>query len=156
MSATPSLRSSARLAAVQALYQMDVAGKGIAEVTAEFETHWIGGSIEGEDYLPAELAFFRNIIEGVVHDQQALDVMVDGSLQKGWPLRRIEAVLRAVLRAGAYELKKRKDIPARVIISEYVDVAAAFYEREEAGLANGVLDALAHELRAAEFEKKQA
>ena len=79
--------------------------------------------------------------------------MVDGSLQRGWPLRRIEAVLRAVLRAGAYELKKRKDIPARVIISEYVDVAAAFYEREEAGLANGVLDALAHELRAAEFEK---
>ena len=156
MSAAPSLRSSARLAAVQALYQMDVAGKGFAEVTAEFETHWIGGSIEGEDYLPAELAFFRNVVEGVVDDQRALDLMVDGALQKGWPLRRIEAVLRAVLRAGAYELKKRRDVPARVIISEYVDVAAAFYEREEAGLANGVLDALAHELRAAEFEKPRA
>ena len=150
----PSQRSSARLAGVQALYQMDVAGKGVDEVSAEFENFWIGSSIEGDEYLPAEKAYFRDILHGVIADQRALDQTVDAALAKGWPLRRVEAVIRAVLRAGAYELKKRTDVPARVIISEYVDIAAAFYEREEAGLVNAVLDVLAHEARAAEFEKR--
>ena len=150
----PSLRSSARLAGVQALYQMDVAGKGVDEVSAEFENFWIGSSIEGDEYLPAEKAYFRDILHGVIADQRALDQTLDAALAKGWPLARVEAVIRAVLRAGAYELKKRTDVPARVIISEYVDIAAAFYEREEAGMVNAVLDVLAHETRAAEFEKR--
>ncbi|RYB06313.1 transcription antitermination factor NusB [Lichenibacterium ramalinae] len=140
-------RAAARLAAVQALYQMDVAKKGINEILAEFEAHWIGQEVEGDQYNPAEVAFFRNILEGVLADQGEVDVLVDRALQQGWPLRRVEAVLRAILRAGAYELLVRKDVPARVAITEYTDIAGAFFEGEEVGLVNGVLDALARRLR---------
>jgi N utilization substance protein B len=145
------LRSAARLAAVQALYQMEVAGKGLPEVFAEFEAFWIGNEVEGERYKPAELAFFRDIVAGVLEDQRNLDRLVDDTLAKGWPLKRIEAVLRAILRAGAYELTKRTDVPARVVIKEYVDVAGAFFEREEAGMVNAVLDAMARQRRVREF-----
>jgi N utilization substance protein B len=89
----------------------------------------------------------------VLADQRALDTEIDTTLQAGWPLRRVEAVMRAVLRAGAYELKKRKDIPARVVITEYVDVAAAFLARDEVGMTNAVLDALARKLRASDFQE---
>jgi transcription antitermination protein NusB len=147
-------RSAARLAAVQALYQMDVAGKGVAEVFAEFESHWIGREIEGDAYVPAETAFFRDIVAGVLADQRAIDAHVDAALAKDWPLRRVEAVLRAILRAGTYELRKRRDVPVRAIISEYVDIAAAFHERDEAGLVNAVLDTLAHDFRAEDFAPK--
>ena len=145
-------RAAARLAACQALYQMDVTGKGLNEIFAEFESHWIGQEIEGEQYKPAELAFFRDILAGVLADQTALDLFVDANLQKGWPLKRIEALMRAILRAGCYELKKRKDVPARVVITEYVDVAGAFFDREESGMINAVLDTLARLLRAPEFD----
>ena len=147
-------RSTARLAAVQALYQMDVSGAGVADVFAQFESHWIGREIEGETYAPAELAFFRDIVSGVLDDQRAIDLHVDAALAKGWPLRRVEAVLRAILRAGTYELRKRRDVPVRAIISEYVDIAAAFHDRDESGLVNAVLDTLAHDFRADEFEPK--
>jgi len=147
-------RSAARLAAVQALYQMDVTGKGVNEALAEFETHWIGREVEGDQYKPAELAFFRDILNGVLADQAPLDRAVDKTLAEGWPLARIESVMRAVLRAGAYELKKRKDIPARVVITEYVDVAGAFFGREESGVVNAVLDRLARGFRAEEFEPR--
>ena len=146
-------RSAARLAAVQALYQMDVTGKGIVDILAEFEAHWIGREIEGAEYKPAEIAYFRNILEGVLGDQIAIDREVDTTLSEGWPLKRIEAVMRAILRAGDYELRKRADVPARVIVSEYVDIAGAFFEREEAGMINAVLDALARKTRAAEFAR---
>ena len=145
-------RAAARLAACQALYQMDVTGKGLNEIYAEFESHWIGKEIEGEQYKPAEVAFFRDILAGVLADQTALDQTVDANLQKGWPLKRIEALMRAILRAGCYELKKRKDVPARVVITEYVDVAGAFFDKEEAGMINAVLDTLARLLRAPEFD----
>jgi transcription antitermination protein NusB len=92
-------RGAARLAAVQALYQMDIAGSGINDIFAEFESHWLGGEVEGEKYLPAEAAFFRDIVAGVVRDQARLDPMIDEALSKGWPLKRIDAILRAVLRA---------------------------------------------------------
>ena len=141
------LRSSARLAGVQALYQMDVAKKGINEILAEFESHWIGQEVEGDRYKPAELAFFRNILEGVLAEQGDVDVLVDRALQQGWPLHRVEAVLRAILRAGAYELLSRKDVPARVVIVEYTDIAGAFFEGEEVGMVNAVLDSLARRLR---------
>ena len=95
-------RAAARLAAVQALYQMDVAKSGINDVMAEFESHWIGQEVEGDQYNKAENAFFRNVLEGVLAEQGEIDVLVDRSLQEGWPLRRVEAVLRAILRAGAY------------------------------------------------------
>ena len=144
-------RANARLASVQALYQMEVAGKGLNEILAEFETYWIGREVEGEQYKPAEIAFFRDVLNGVLGDQRALDLEIDATLQEGWPLRRVEAVMRAVLRAGSYELKKRKDIPARVVITEYVDVAAAFLARDEVGMINAVLDALARKLRPEDF-----
>src|SRR3984957_20673073 len=107
-------RGAARLAAVQALYQMDLAGTGINDIMAEFESHWLGGEVEGEQYLPAEAAYFRDIVSGVVRDQAKLDPIIDDPLSKGWPLKRIDAILRAVLRAGAYELEHRKDVPGRV------------------------------------------
>src|ERR1700754_1311731 len=146
-------RGAARLAAVQALYQMDVAGTPINEILAQFESHWIGREVEGDQYLPAEAAFFRDIVNGVVREQRKLDPLIDDALQRGWPLKRIEAVIRAALRAGAYELDHRKDVPARVIVSEYVDVAHAFVERDEVGMVNAVLDRIARKLRAAEFDR---
>ena len=144
-------RGAARLAAVQALYQMDLAGTGLNEILAEFESHWLGGEVEGVQYRPAETAHFRDIVAGVVREQSSLDPQIDAALERGWPLKRIETVLRAVLRAGAYELACRNDVPARVVTSEYVDVAGAFVDQEETGLVNAVLDQLAHQLRAAEF-----
>ena len=144
-------RSAARLAAVQALYQMDLAGTGVNDILTEFESHWIGQEVEGEKYLPAEAAFFRELVTGVVREQRELDPRIDEALSKGWPLKRIETILRAVLRAGAYELAHRDDVPARVVVSEYADVAAAFVEREETGMVNAVLDQLARQFRAAEF-----
>ncbi len=146
-------RSAARLAAVQALYQMDVTGKGVVDILAEFESHWIGREIEGDEYKPAELAYFRNIVEGVLSDQIGIDRQIDATLSEGWPLKRIEAVMRAILRAGDYELRKRVDVPARVIVSEYVDIAGAFFDREEAGMTNAVLDKLARSSRAEEFAR---
>lgn len=147
-------RSAARLAAVQALYQMEVAEKGLNEIFAEFESFWIGREIEGEHYKAAEIDFFRDILTGVIADQGPIDRLIDKTLAEGWPLARVDAVMRAILRAGAYELKKRTDIPARVSIKEYVDVAGAFFGREEAGMVNAVLDGLARRLRAEEFEPR--
>src|SRR5690348_10124161 len=144
-------RGAARLAAVQALYQMDIAGAGLNDIFAEFESHWLGNEVEGEKYLPAEAAFFRDVVSGVVRDQKKLDPLIDEALSKGWPLKRIEAILRAVLRAGAYELQHRKDVPGRVVVSEYVDVANAFVDREETGMVNAVLDQIGRQFRGDEF-----
>lgn len=149
--AKPRERSAARLAAVQALYQMELAATSLPDILAEFEVHRLGAEVEGEKYTKAESAFFGDIIEGVVREQRTLDPLVDDALSKGWPLKRVEAILRAILRAGAYELKYRPDVPARVVISEYVDVAAAFLEGEETGMVNAVLDQLARDARHAEF-----
>ncbi len=146
-------RGAARLAAVQALYQMDVAATGLNEILAQFESHWLGREVEGEQYLPAEATFFREIVTGVVAEQRRLDPMIDAALAAGWPLKRVETVLRAVLRAGAYELDRRQDIPARVVVSEYVDVAHAFVDREETGMVNAVLDQIARQLRGPEFDR---
>lgn len=147
-------RSNARLAVVQALYQMEVAGKGLNDVLAEFETHWIGREIEGDQYKPAEVDFFRDILQGVLNNQKAIDQEINAALQGGWPLARIETVMRAILRAGAYELRMRKDVPMRVVIKEYVDVAGAFFGPVEAGMINAVLDRLARETRPTEAAKQ--
>ena len=144
-------RGAARLAAVQALYQMDLAATPLNEALGQFEAHWIGREVEGEEYLPAEAAHFRDIVRGVVDDQRRLDPMIDQALQKSWPLKRIETVLRAILRAGAYELDRKPDVPARVVVTEYVDVAHAFVDGSETGMVNAVLDQLARQLRAGEF-----
>ena len=144
-------RSAARLAASQALYQMEIADKGLDEILAEFEAHWLGQEIEGEAYTPADLAFFRDVVSGVQRDQLPIDRALDGALAEGWPLRRVEALMRAILRAAFYELRSRPDVPARVAVTEYVDVAAAFFGPDESGMINAVLDALARQTRPAEF-----
>jgi len=145
-------RSAARLAAVQALYQMDIVATPLPDILAEFENHWLGQQVEGDQYRKAEAAFFRDIVTGIVREQRAIDPLVDDVLAENWPLKRVEAILRAILRAGAYELSHRADVPARVVINEYVDVAAAFLDQEETGMVNAVLDQLARRTRAAEFQ----
>ena len=147
----PAERSAARLAAVQALYEMEVGAKGVADALAEFEAFWIGQEVEGVTFQPAETAFFRDLLSGAVREQRAVDARVDAALSDGWPLKRIEAVLRAILRSGAYELMFRRDVPARVVISEYVDVAHSFYGEDEPGLVNAVLDTVARAERGDEL-----
>ena len=144
-------RSSARLAAAQALYQMEVAATSLPEILAEFESHWIGQEVEGVQYKPAEVAFFRDIVAGVLKEQGPIDRAVDAALAEGWPLKRVEALMRAILRAAYYELRARADVPARVAVKEYVDVAGAFYGPDECGMINGVLDTLARKTRPADF-----
>lgn len=145
-------RAAARLSAVQALYQMELAGKGLNEIFAEFESFWMGREIEGDQYKPAEAALFRDLVEGVLREQIALDRTID-DLLAGWPLKRIEAIMRATLRVGAYELLHRRDIPVRVTISEYVDIASSFLDRDEVGMVNAVLDRLAKENRAEDLAR---
>jgi transcription antitermination protein NusB len=144
-------RSAARLAASQALYQMEIADKGLNDILAEFEAHWLGQEIEGDSYTPADLAFFRDVVSGVQRDQLPIDRALDDTLADGWPLKRVEALMRAILRAALYELRNRPDVPARVAVTEYVDVAAAFFGPDESGMINAVLDALARQTRSAEF-----
>ena len=100
---------------------------------------------------PAESAFFRSLVEGVMKDQRMVDLKIDAALVNGWPLTRIEAVLRAILRAGCFELLRRKDVPAKVVIREYGDIALAFYEGDEVGMISAVLDRLAHDMRPDDF-----
>jgi N utilization substance protein B len=140
-------RSGARVCAVQALYAMETAGKGLLEVIPEFEAFWLGQEVEGLPALPAESNFFQALVTGVVEHQHFIDQTVDQTLIKGWPLKRVEAVVRAILRAGTFELKYRTDVPAKVVISEYVDVAKAFYTDDEPKLVNAVLDAIAKDVR---------
>jgi N utilization substance protein B len=144
-------RGAARLAAVQALYQMDLGGATLPDIIAEFEAHRLGKEVDGEQYRDADAAFFRDIVSGVVADQRVLDPAIDAALTADWPLARVDATLRAILRSGAFELAHRADVPSRVVISEYVDVAKAFFEGEVPAMVNGVLDTLARQLRPAEF-----
>jgi N utilization substance protein B len=144
-------RSAARLAAVQALYQMDLTQKGLNDIIPEFERHWLGKEIEGDLYKPADGSLFRVIVQGVLDHQRKLDPVIDDTLSSGWPLKRIEAIMRAVLRAGAFELIQTPDTPVKVVISEYVDIARAFFERDETNMVNAVLDRMAREARAGEL-----
>jgi N utilization substance protein B len=144
-------RGAARLAAVQALYQMDLGGSSLPDVLAEFESYRLGKEIDGDQYRNADAVFFRDIVSGVVREQADLDPVVHTTLTAGWPLARIDVTLRAILRAGAYELSGRSDVPARVVIAEYVDVAKAFFEGDVPAMVNGVLDAIARRIRPDEF-----
>jgi N utilization substance protein B len=134
------------LAAVQALYQMELAQTDLGEVLTQFSgrtsrANFDDGNVEGADF-----AFLKDIVEGVVREQRAIDPKINESLAADWSLARLEAILRAVLRAGAYELMFRHDVPAKAVISEYVDVAHAFYDGDQPGFVNGVLDRLARSL----------
>jgi N utilization substance protein B len=140
-------RSQARLAAVQALYQMDLAATDLAEVIDEFTTHRIGELAEDRTIAGADAEHFERVLRGVVAHQRELDPAVDSQLASGWSLVRVDAILRAILRAGAFELKEQAEIPVRVVISEYVNVAHAFFAGDEPKVVNGVLDGLARKLR---------
>ena len=146
-----SSRSAARLAAVQALYQMDMTGIDLNAVVAEFETHRLGKEVDGCQYTEVEPAFFRDLVEGVVREQLRIDPLIDKQLAEGWRLTRVDSILRAILRAGAYEILMRSDVPARVVISEYVDIAHAFFAEEEPKVVNGILDRIGHKSRPHEF-----
>ena len=139
-------RGAARLAAVQALYQMDIGGNGILETVAEYETFRLGKEIDGVTYREADPQWFRQIVSGVVEGQKALDPEIRKALPEDWPLSRLDSTLRAILRGGTWELKGKQDVPIAVIISEYVDIAKAFYEGDEPKLVNGVLDRVAYRL----------
>ena len=148
---TANQRGAARLGAVQALYQMDVGGATLPAVVAEFETHRLGRELEGEQLRPADLAFFRSVVGGVVELQRDIDPLIHAALPPTWPLTRIDLTLRAILRCGVFELLERRDVPGRVVITEYVDVAKAFFDGDEPGLVNGVLDAVGRQERPQEF-----
>ncbi|OKL43653.1 transcription antitermination factor NusB [Pseudovibrio exalbescens] len=145
-------RGAARLAAVQAVYQMEVAGTQMNDVLGEFEAFRLGKEIDGDQYREADAAWFRDLVMAVVEDQRVIDPRIHQALSDDWPLKRIDVTLRAILRVGAAELFRKKDVPARVIINEYIDVSKAFFEHDETRLVNGILNRLAHELRTTEFD----
>jgi transcription antitermination protein NusB len=147
-----SARGMARLAAVQALYQMEVARTDARDVIAEFTRHRFHSEAEKAYYDHTDEAFFRDLVLGVVGKQREVDPLIAVHLAKGWRLARIDSILRAILRAASYELVERRDVPVKVIINEYVDIAHAFFGGEEPGVVNGILDAVAREVRRGEIE----
>jgi transcription antitermination protein NusB len=150
MSSTPKRslsRSAARLAAVQALYQQDMEGIPVAQLLHEFHHHRLGATIDGVEYADAEVDFFDDLVKGADARRDELDALIAGRLASGWSLARLDKPMKAILRAGAYELAARADVPAAIVISEYVDVAKAFYDSRETGFVNGLLDALAKDVR---------
>lgn len=140
-------RGVARLIAVQALYQMDVGGTTLPSALAEFEVFRLAEEVDGWSYRPADKGYFRHLVTGVVDQQKILDPAIHAALPDGWPITRLDTLLRALLRTATFEIMKRQDIPAPVILNEYLDVARAFYEDSEVRLANGVLNALAKRFR---------
>ena len=142
-------RSAARLAAVQALYQHDMEGTPVARLLKEFHDHRLGAMIEDAQYHQAERDFFDDIVMGASARQADIDGLISGRLASGWTLERLDRPMRAILRAGAFELIARPDVPVGSVISEYVDVAHAFYDKRESGFVNGLLDAIAKEARPA-------
>ncbi len=140
-------RSVARLAAIQALYQMEVSGVGVDAVVREFAEHRFDRDVDGEQMAAADETFFAELAKGVVAKQGDVDQAIVKRLASGWRLDRLDATARAVLRAGAYELMHRPDVPTEVVIDEYVEIAKSFFEGPEAGFINGALDAIARDAR---------
>ncbi|MCC7251096.1 transcription antitermination factor NusB [Hyphomicrobium sp.] len=157
---TPKPRTVSRMAAVQALYQMDLAGTDAGEVIEQFMAAKPAEPATGEDGETEEpisleggdAMFFADVVKGVVRRQREIDPMVDQQLRTGWRLVRVDSILRAILRGGVFELLERSDVPARVTINEYINIAKAFFEADEPKVVNGVLDRIAHKVRAKEFE----
>ena len=147
MSKARRARTVARLAAVQALYQMELTGAGVEDVIKEFTDHRFDGDIEGELLATADEAYFAAIVRGVVADQTALDRAIAERLAGGWRLERLDSTLRAILRAGAYELMRRPDTPVEVVIDEYVELAKVFSETAEVKFVNAALDGIARDTR---------
>jgi len=136
-------RSAARLAAVQALYQQEMEGVPVARLLHEFHQHRLGATIGDDQYTEAEVSFFDDVVSGADARKTEIDALISERLAEGWSLARLDRPMRAILRAGAYELVARPDVPVASVINEYVDVAHAFYDKRESGFVNGLLDAIA-------------
>lgn len=140
-------RSAARLAAVQALYQQEMERTPLPRLLREFHDHRLGATIEDVDYAAAEVAFFDDLVKGVDARREEIDAAIAAKLAAGWTLDRLDRPMRQILRCGVYELIARADVPTGSVISEYVDVADAFYAKREKGFVNGLLDAVAKVVR---------
>ncbi len=151
-------RSAARLAAVQALYQMDMAKTDLNDIIEEFTAFRLQGRDAEDEGQAVELAsadqtYFAELVRGAVRRQRDIDPLVDRKLATGWRLVRVDSTLRAIFRAAVFELMDRVEVPARVVINEYINVAHAFFSDDQPKVVNGLLDQLARELRASEFDK---
>ena len=144
------LRRAARTAAVQALYQLDISDELSGTVIKQFVEHRFGNSDENKSPTVDE-AFFQDIVEGVIKYQDDIDTSISDKLSEKWKLKRLDLTLRAILRAGGYEIQRRPDVPALVIIDQYVSIASDFFEGKEPGFVNGALDQMAKAVRKAEF-----
>ena len=146
-------RSAARLACVQALYKMEVSDADANEVIDEFISYWFDKDRRGAEFPKADIAHFTNVVRGVVQQQADIDQLIDAALTDDWALKRLDKTLRALLRAGTYELIGKTEIPVRVVIDEYLEIAHAFFEESEPSFANGVLDNIARRVRASELSQ---
>ncbi|AQR62010.1 N utilization substance protein B [Brevundimonas sp. LM2] len=142
-------RTVARLAAVQALYQMELAGEGVETVITEFSNHRFDGDIEGEPLAEADEAYFADVVRGVIESQRDIDAAVKARLASNWRMERLDATLRALLRCGAWELAHKTDVPKEIVIDEYVELAKAFFDEAEAKFVNAALDGVARDVRPA-------
>lgn len=141
-------RSAARLAAVQALYQMDMEKVGLARLLDEFHSHRLGAEIEDAQYADAEVDFFDDVVAGVNARRAEIDALIDARLGEMWKMSRLDKTMLQILRCGTYELIARADVPTGAVIDEYMDVAHAFFDKKDAKFVNGLLDAVAKDMRA--------
>lgn len=148
MAAKSQARSVARLAAVQALYQMETSNAGVETVVREFTDHRFDRDLDGESLAAADEAFFAEVVRGAVAEQGPIDRAIARRLASGWKLERIDTTLRAILRSGAFELMRRPDVPVEVVIDEYLEITKSFFDGPEVGFVNGALDAIARDERA--------
>lgn len=146
-SSSSQARAAARLAAVQALYQHQMEATAVVRLLDEFHQHRIGQEIEGEEYADADVAFFDDVVRGTIARRDEIDAALTARLAEGWTVARLDKTMLQILRAGTYELMARADVPKAAAISEYVDVAKAFFDDREAKFVNGVLDAVAKDVR---------
>lgn len=140
-------RSAARLAAVQALYQLEMEATPLAQLLHEFHQHRLGATIEDATYAEAEVAFFDDVVTGTDARREEIDALITDRLAEGWSLARLDKPMKAILRVGTYELIARPDVPTATVISEYIDVAHAFFDKRETGFVNGLLDSIAKTAR---------
>jgi len=149
-------RSAARLAGIQALYQMDIAGTDLQDIVQQFTIHHFDDQEDVQTIVKLDATFFTELLQGVVRRQLDIDPIVDEQLATGWRLVRIDSIVRAILRAALFELLERPDVPVRVVINEYIDVAHAFFDGDEPRVVNGILHNLAERYRAHEMKKPLA
>ncbi len=140
-------RSASRLAAVQALYQMDMENIGLARLLSEFHMHRLGAEIEDAHYADADVVFFDDLVSGVDKRREEFDALITSKLNEKWKIERLDKSMLQILRCGCFELMARKDVPKAAVINEYVDVAHAFFDDKEAYFVNGLLDNIAKEVR---------